>query len=495
MKPHQTNLTAREKEQAPSLHGTGVLFSVSEAVSALSAAIAASLRFHGGSKTHKDKVDVVDGTCAPNCELYDLVLDLSWPRVERHLLHYPIDASYRDGDTWETPLYVACQYRPPVRIVRLLLEAYPTAVSQVSRRHGDLPLHIACRCQASLPILQELIAASPDTLQRRTKYGASILSALWEGRETVGRYANSSYHSNFWNKVDAILKAMARQRQGIAIGDKVSDLYVVHAAVSMGSQGCPPEILKFCLHQYADQVRLHDAQGCLPLHVALGGGTSKISENQILLNDSDNLSGTSKYQRRLRRQRRMYLKYRTVHGQSEYTILTRLLQVHPEAALAATEVEGDISCKIIRQLPLHMALLQGYSWKEGIEDLCRAAPSALADEDAATGFYPFQLAALNHGLTSEEDDSDLDTIFCLIRGNPAVVISATTTILEGSKSHLLIQNQIPTRSTNKIQFPTTNKIHFPKPPMEIGSQARVIFFFSASVATALSAGFFFCHRS
>ena len=370
--------------------------------------------------------------------MYDLVLDLNWRRVEQHLYMNPLDAAYQDEDTLETPLYVACQYKAPVHVVRALLKAFPQATTLFSKRHGDLPIHIACRCQSSVPVLEVLMKAAPETILRRTRYGSTVLTALWEGRETVGRLANASYHSSFWKKADAVLRTIARQRQGqhditssSSSSPSPDQPLLVHAAVSMGSLGCPLEILEYCLHQHADQVFVKDSNGCLPLHVALGGGSAISSTNSTMIGGScvilERTMTTTlmKHPRNSRRQRRLYLRYKTVHGQAECTVLKRLLQLHPNAAKSSfTRVHEEEG-----QLPLHVALRQGHTWKEGIHELWRAAPDVLAVTDPITDLYPFQLAALHEEPQDDYDDeqeTDLDTVFCLLRASPAVLLSAIT---------------------------------------------------------------------
>jgi len=355
----------------------------------------------------------------PSCQLYDLVLDLDWEGVLHHLRDHREDAAYHDGDTWETPLYVALQYQPPVEIVRELLEACPDQANEVSRRHRDLPLLIACRCQASLDVLEELLLYT-KVVQQRTKYGSTVLTALWEGRRIVD--------TAFWQKVRLVLIAMATQQQqelcayaaeqkgnrqkhsSINTSKGEEELLIVHAVVSLGSQGCPIEILEYCLRQYAHQVLIKDDQNCLPLHVALGEGTREMV-------DSCNTA-----QKMRSRRRRLCTKYQT-----GLTVLTMLLHIYPEAALVPVskstsghESEGDA---INGELPLHRALRRGYTWYEGVEELLQAAPATLGAADPTTGLFPFQLAAAILDGTPH-NSKDLSTIFLLVRADPSVFINA-----------------------------------------------------------------------
>ena len=354
-------------------------------------------------------------TPAPGCELYDLVLDMNWHRVHQHVLQNPWDAAYQDGDSWETPLYLALQYRPPLRVVRALIQACPEATKMVARRNRDLPIHIAARCQVSLPILKEVLEATGPAVVQRTKDGSTVLRALWVGRESVGRFATQeSKDSPFWQKVRAVLTEMARKRDRSSTktdtenpanatmdGELKSDEpLLIHAAVSVGSRGCPKEILDFCLKHYRHQVSIRDIYGCLPLHVAVGAGG--VTEQAFKANAKTT------------RRRRLLLKYRTVHGEEDVSVLSALLQPYPDAAIVPVSFNGE------EVMPLHLALHSGHSWKEGVKELLEAGPKALSTTDPGTRLYPFQLAALQDG---EKDDSDvdLDTIYRLLRFDPNVL--------------------------------------------------------------------------
>ena len=481
----------------------------------------------------EDSTTGSSSSCAsPSCELYDLVLDWNWDRVQQHVKDCPWDAWYQDGDTWETPLFVACcQYQPPVAVIHALLQAAPATATWRSRRQGDLPLHMACTCQASPAILQTLIRAAPETLLRRTKYGASVLSALWEGRPSgvvivPNKRSNNSnnnsmlttttmstsadkaeeesvqdvmetHHdthnqetSDFWHKVDLVLHAMARQRQGLSFmgdeeyGDDDDDddtnrnissaLHVVHAAVSLGSLGCPCEILEYCLSKYRHQVWERDHSNCLPLHVALG--VDRIvdtprprPEQQVVPNSLSvtSCSNTAHHQpKRKGGGGRLSLAYRIhqpkqQHPEESWTMLTLLLQIHPQAALIPaslpldSDADDDKKKKYISQLALHRALCLGYGWMDGIHDLCRAAPSVLNRVDPVTGLYAFQLAAAAAARPSkppQQDSCELTTIYQLLRRNPSVLWCSSSSLSSSSSLYCAVATATHGVSGNDAKF-------------------------------------------
>lgn len=118
----------------------------------------------------------------PSSELWDLVVDRNWPRVLEHVQYYPEDAAWSDGHYRETVLYLACQSKPPLQVVRRLIEAYPAALMEKCTKNHDYPLHIACRYQLDLDILSALVENCPETAVLQTRWGKTPIMALWEHR-------------------------------------------------------------------------------------------------------------------------------------------------------------------------------------------------------------------------------------------------------------------------------------------------------------------------
>eukprot|EP00536_Pseudo-nitzschia_multiseries_P012544 jgi/Psemu1/290361/fgenesh1_pg.485_\ len=107
----------------------------------------------------------------PTSDLWDLVLDLDWPRVTEHASKHPPDSRFVEGHWHETPLYLACQHHPPLEAVEAIVDACPSSVKIASREHGDLPLHIACRT------LEKLDAGVQWTPSQLTEGGKDTVKA------------------------------------------------------------------------------------------------------------------------------------------------------------------------------------------------------------------------------------------------------------------------------------------------------------------------------
>ena len=333
------------------------------------------------ARKQNDKCDN-DKQQQPSSELYDLILDMSWHKAVRHCRAHPTDASYQDGDNLETPLYLACLSRPPVRLVRSLLQAFP-AGAETTSRNGDLPIHVACRYNASIEVLRALVNDHVGTVGISSKWGATAVRALWDGRDTIeSNRAEENYETVFWKKMHCLLRALATSRQQ-SQGQSTEILYMVHAVVAMGSLGYPSEVLEYVLQTYPEQVSQKDGMGQLPLHIAVG---------------------PSQWSNRSRR------KYKPREQQA----IIKLLRRYAESAQCLDPNEP------VGRYPLHTALANRHHWGGGIKELFQNAPFAASLVDPVTGVYPFQLAAV----PVRDTAIDLDSVYQLLRVHPCAVADA-----------------------------------------------------------------------
>lgn len=174
-------------------------------------------------------------------------------------------------------------------------------------RQGDLPIHIACRYQADRSVLETLTRHYPGTACQRTRWGATPIAALWEQRrreltlcdlcdrladrsigtaEKLAALPSAPLPSYGWQATQVLLEAVAKHRQqqqqqqsesyrrSGCDDNKDDTLFIVHAAVSLGSTGCPLFVLFYAVRNYGDQVAVRDQNGQLPLHIAIGRDNS-----------------------------------------------------------------------------------------------------------------------------------------------------------------------------------------------------------------------------
>lgn len=306
----------------------------------------------------------------------------------------------------ETPLYVACQNKPPLPLIEALLEAWPDGAITKSRQ-GDLPLHILCRYMTSnennVDLVASLVRDHPGTACQRTRWGATPVTAVWERHDRRDTYLAdksvmtatklSAFTSNggVWQVTQVLLEAIARYRrqesqsqtQNCLARSEDDMLYVAHAAVSLGSPSCPLLVLFGVVLNYSEQFAMRDEQNRLPLHIAVG---------------SDNLKSQWKFKRK------------------EYWAIRLCLELYPPSVTMIDPNEP------LGRYPLHTALSSGHEWENGVRELVRSAPQILRIPDPVFGLYPFQMVAALH---SKVDDTNmrlsLNTAYQLLRSDPTVL--------------------------------------------------------------------------
>jgi len=356
----------------------------------------------------------------PTSALYDWVNRNNRHRSLLQVQNRPIDARYVSADERrETPLALACRKSPSVRLVKALLEAWRDAV-RVFNGDGELPIHVACRHNASIEVLKELVTGGGDddsragTAEATTtaptgsankqpggSQGKNSLQILWESREPINTSRSDgteNYNSVFWQKFRVLLEAVAIHRD--FRGPDCGEWLVLHAALSLGSNQCPMEVLEYALVHHREQILLSDARtGRLPLHIAVGPKTAWL----------DCVTAGPKHQPPDRR------------------IVARMLRYYPESVRVRIATTG--------RLPLHEAIANGHRWQGGVRDLFAAAPELLAQRDPVSGLHPFQLAAaiqmtdsINTGGDDDgvgddgEEDTDLESIYGLLRALPGAIV-------------------------------------------------------------------------
>jgi hypothetical protein len=368
-------------------------------------------------RQRRSSASTVPSVPPPCSDLYDLVLDMDWNRAILHCQKQPQDAKFQDGDGLETPLYLACQWNPPLELVQALIQTNPDALLWTSREHADLPLHMICRYgSTNVAVLKEFLI-KPATACHATKYGKTPLWVLWEYARpdcmTTTEYnrpwtrEQHQQVQEFWGKVELIVEAIATSRQqswpargtdddvlqGNRAGNSSNDnnnnnnnnnnsskqtvLYKIHALVSMGALGCPCPVLEYICDQYPLQLQTRDESGQLPLHLAVGP-------------TQWHPCGNRKYKPR------------------EQDIIQLLLTRYPDAARCRLFSRWDYFDKetgkrtstrksvdpLNGRYPLHIALANRHTWEGGVRELFQAAPEMLSVQDPVTLLYPFQLAAI-----------------------------------------------------------------------------------------------------
>jgi hypothetical protein len=200
----------------------------------------------------------------------------------------------------------------------------------------------------------------------------SVLACPWapfvEGSDGETAWEQLQNRSSDWNLYCLFLKAHhIREKRAVSFRP-------VHAAASCNNRF--GKILQICIEQDAENLRIQDEKGNLPLHIILGAESAS-----------------------------------TVYCKPEHVRM--ILEAYPEAA-AIPNHNG--------QFPLHLALGSGYccigkcKWEQVIQPIVAAAPQV-----ALVG-CPLMLL-FNEGTKYTE----LDMLYSLLRVNPTQLNGATPT--------------------------------------------------------------------
>jgi hypothetical protein len=172
-----------------------------------------SPRFRKGKRL--DAGPVVADPLGVGVSLAHLIERKQWSTVLARIKQEPLEAEQdlqvmtRGGfmsGTGMSPLHYSCERKPPVDVVKKLIEANNVAILTRAMPGGCLPLHIACTWGASPDVIKVLVAADPGSARVKDELGNIPLhSACFSG-------ANIQV-------IEALLKAdpkslLARNHQG-----------------------------------------------------------------------------------------------------------------------------------------------------------------------------------------------------------------------------------------------------------------------------------------
>lgn len=131
---------------------------------------------------------------AVGVSLAHLIERRQWSSVVARVRQDPLEAEQelqvmtRGGfmaSTGLSPLHYACERRPPVDVVRCLMEAFPVATLTRAMPGGCLPLHIACTWGSSPEVVSALLAADAGSVRVKDELGnVALHSACFSGADS-----------------------------------------------------------------------------------------------------------------------------------------------------------------------------------------------------------------------------------------------------------------------------------------------------------------------
>ncbi|KAL3822441.1 hypothetical protein ACHAXA_007448 [Cyclostephanos tholiformis] len=338
--------------------------------------------------------------------------DAPAPLVKALLSAWP-EGAERIGTSQMNPLHITCSSpNASVDVVRILLAGCrdPSMITGAKDVDGDTPLHAACRFAAPNNVLETLLQANPTTVTWKDYEGLNPLTRLWVryfvlvGEHIISNIKQPSDLTGdligAWEKSLLLLQVMhAEENRGREGQNQVASFRAVHVASSVD---CPRCVTRIAMVVSPQQLLMRDELNRLPIHIAAAApvycvhdlrGEGFIEDAYI---DDD-------HQRRAERSRMK-------ESQSKYeepSVIDILLSGEPAAA-SERDPHG--------QLPLHLAIMRGKAWDDGVKALVEAFPDALTTPDNKTNLYPFMLAA-----SVGRGRGDCSTIYALLRAAPDLV--------------------------------------------------------------------------
>jgi ankyrin repeat protein len=324
--------------------------------------------------------------------------------VQALLTAYP-EASLMVGTSNMNPLHITCSSQhASVQVVRVLLES--GMGQEASKRQdvdGDMPLHAACRCGAPMEVLEVLLRANPHAVNERDYEGLTPLLRLWVryfvilGDDVIdavkGPADLTGELGEAWNKTELLLRCAYL---GSLDNEEGTSFRAVHAAAAVD---CPRAVVKIATILHAHQVEELDEKHMTPLLIAAKAPIFKVRD----LSDEG------------------YLLEDRIHGDenqenSDVEDHSDGDSQQPSVIEILVTASSDPACvpDSTGRLPLHLAIASGKVWTHGVKAILDANPDALMIQDSTTKLYPFLLAA-------ETLNSETNTIFELLRSNPALI--------------------------------------------------------------------------
>lgn len=340
---------------------------------------------------------------------------------QRNLVMAAKDQLTRRDEWGNTALHAACYNNPPLPVVTSILNCTNAANLReyhlILTRDNSTPLNIACATGASTDVIRVLLnppsrmndggiaVCIPDSqgstplveltinyeLQRKSPvYNRSALPL--EQVYSVDDSIIEPLLKSYWIKVEMLIRSawfVLRSRFGACAS-------LLHAAAAL-CEHCPTSLTCLICRSFQAKADLTSQEGFLPLHLALLTSSGKY--------------GTKQNGLRFAHRRTMWIQ--------------TLANLYPAGVRAVIPKTGrSIFCQAIAA-GLHWHHIGDQFQRDSAEDqigplqfLWKHDNDALSSPDLITGLPPFLLAAT---VTGEDQVSQLDTIFCLLRSHPQLL--------------------------------------------------------------------------
>lgn len=168
--------------------------------------------------------------------------------VVKSLIEYAPEALRSKNSNGWLPLHIAVMYKASLLVISILVDTYPESV-RVKDNNGFLPLHFACIYGSSLEVLDVLLSTHPDGAYTEDKH------------ERIPSY---------------YLKQMA------IYNNCREDMLLLHKAVTGGFS---INVIRLLLEAFPESCTVKDENGMIPLHHTCVMNTEESVEIALLLLD------------------------------------------------------------------------------------------------------------------------------------------------------------------------------------------------------------------
>ena len=302
-----------------------------------------------------------------------------------------------------------------VAAAKVFIERFPDSLKKKDKIKGQLPLHIACEesnetCQSELIelLLKEGVKHKVDGI-----YGAGgLFDKDYKGTTPLMHVIHAMNNPFTWDATQLTICVKAAFESAMSLSNNISiSAKNLDAAdgentnTSSGDEKWEMEVEES--DHYFHFPILHEAMG-----ISSPDAFYRIIE--IVKEFDEELSGKDR-RGRTALMKAIYLDDEEGQRRTQYKRKTSTKEL---ISMIIGAVTSD--CAKVRdgagRLPLHIATEMGLKWDEGVRDLVFAYSKALEERHCVTGHYPFMTAAAG-------PDSELDTIFELMRAKPTSVFT------------------------------------------------------------------------
>lgn len=192
----------------------------------------------------------------------DPIASRKWKSVLSWIAFHPDEVLTLVDREGHTSLHHACLFRAPLDVIEAMIFA-ASELASLGNDQGELPLHWAVRLTLSLKVLAILLEAYPRSGFVKDNEGITPLSLLWD------RHENSLVDAFRIYGRERVTSSITWKRIMMLVDGYVGECDVANLPLHAIVQApCESSFLMFATHLCRDEMCQRDSRGCIPLHLA-----------------------------------------------------------------------------------------------------------------------------------------------------------------------------------------------------------------------------------